>query len=318
MADFSIKSAHNAPEYGSTNLVTLHPLVIVNITDHHTRANLPSEENKKSKTKRRVVGALIGEQLPRKLEIHTSFEVLFKEDSKGVIQIDVDFMKKKKEQYNAVFPSYEVLGWYQTASGLSQSDIVETHKSIVANFIESPLILLMDTQPGPNVKTLPVYIFESVQKIGQNGAIEATYARKIRYTVESEESERIGVDTAMKVDFADEKNPTLVPQAERVGNAVLMLKNRIAVVLTYLKAVKKGEFEAEPELLRQICCLCNQLPCADSPSFTASFQRDYEDAILIAYLGVLTKSTTLLNKLVEKSAVFAERRRPNVHGFDFS
>ena len=61
--------------------------------------------------------------------------------------------------------------------------------------------------------------------------------------------------------------------------------------------------------------LCNQLPCAESPSFEQSFSREYEDALLIIYMSLVTKGAGFLSRLVEKSSVFAERRRPGAMGF---
>ena len=320
-APVDIPSAHAAREHLSTNNVKLHPLVLVNITDHYTRINFDADPKKK-KTDNRAIGALIGQQDAKSVEIHTSFEVLYTVEKTAsgdqTIVIDLAFMRGKKAQYNQVFPDYEVVGWYTTGSGLSKADIVETNRSVAGEFCDAPIVMVMDTNPGPNVKTLPVYLFESVATMVGNSQIKASNVRKIRYNMESEESERIGIDTAMKVDFASEKNPTLVPQAQRLGSAVYMLKTRLTVILAYLKEVRAKKINPDYEMLRQICTVTNQLPCADSPSFTHAVQGDYDDAVVVSLLGVLTRSAFLLDRVVEKSNVYSERRKMGTSGMAMS
>ena len=50
--------------------LTLHPLVIINISDHFTRARTQSSEPAP-----RVMGVLIGAQTGRQIEVANSFEV---------------------------------------------------------------------------------------------------------------------------------------------------------------------------------------------------------------------------------------------------
>ena len=52
--------------------IILHPLVILNVTDHFTRQKV-NNDNKPQ----RVIGALVGVQTGRKVEIHTSFELVY-------------------------------------------------------------------------------------------------------------------------------------------------------------------------------------------------------------------------------------------------
>lgn len=285
--------------------IALHPLVIVNITDHYTRRNLDNKPNAKPS---RVVGVLFGVQDHRKAEIITSFEAVFKIDpNDGHAELDVEFLKSRKEKYNMVFPNYEVLGWYMTGEGFTAADVEKTHAQIRENFSDTPFLLVLNPHPGDDMKgTLPVYLFESVPKA--NNQIQL---QRVRYIVESEEAERIGIDTAMKVDMSAEENPTLVPQAQRLHSAVSMLQLRIRVVLAYLRKAKEGALPIDPELLRSIKSLCNQLPCADSPQFEDSYNTAYEDALLTTYMGVLTKATCYMTTVVAKSQVFVDRRRPS-------
>lgn len=306
-----VRDMHEIWDGPSTAEVCLHPLTLVNITDHYSRRNLGNASGRF----KRVIGMLLGEQSDKKIEIFTSYEALF-DDNDGAAShgvLNLDFVRKQKDQFAKVYKSYDVIGWYVTGSSLSREDIAITNSQVRENFCEAPLILVVDANPPAHVQTLPVCVFETVNKVEKDRV--ATAVRKIRYTVESEESERVGIDTAMQVDYLAEENPTLVPTAQRLQNATNMLQQRIAVVTRYLEEVKAGAIAPDYELLREISSLCNQLPCAESPSFEASFSREYEDALLVVYMSLVTKGTAFLSRLVEKSTVFAERRRPGAGFF---
>ena len=86
----------------------LHPLVILNISDHYTRVksqlNPPSTSNQRSATSDggtvspppppRVYGCVIGVQRGRTVEIFNSFELLFDAENNS---LDRPFLEKKQE-----------------------------------------------------------------------------------------------------------------------------------------------------------------------------------------------------------------------------
>jgi len=299
--------AKDAAEHIGGAPVVLHPLVMVNITDHVTRLNLvaPGAKPTAAQTNRahRAVGGLLGQQTGKRLEIHTSFELVY--EVKGDhVEIKEDFLEARVNGFKKVFPEYDLLGWYTTGTSLSEKDISVTHK-VMSEAVEDPLVLVMDVNPAKGLKNLPLWIFES----STNSATKTTTLRKVPYTVESDEIERIGVESAMRVDMTGNSNPTLAPQADRIRSAMSMLKVRISVVVGYMKAVKRKEIAPDYELLRRIANVVNQLPRSNSPMFQATFTRDYEDALLIAFLGVVTKGTTSLNKLIADANVAVERKR---------
>lgn len=76
---------------GTLNLM-LHPVVIINISDHWTRAKI---QNKKENP--RVFGALVGVQTGRDLELFNSFELPAKEEN-GITVINTDYLVTKQEQ----------------------------------------------------------------------------------------------------------------------------------------------------------------------------------------------------------------------------
>ena len=73
----------------------LHPLVILNISDHHTRVKTQSHHSSASASPPpRVFGCVIGVQRGRTVEIFNSFELLF---DPVTMSLDRPFLEKKQE-----------------------------------------------------------------------------------------------------------------------------------------------------------------------------------------------------------------------------
>nr|4QFT_A Chain A, COP9 signalosome complex subunit 6 [Homo sapiens] len=161
--------------------VALHPLVILNISDHWIR--MRSQEGRPVQ----VIGALIGKQEGRNIEVMNSFELLSHTVEEKII-IDKEYYYTKEEQFKQVFKELEFLGWYTTGGPPDPSDI-HVHKQ-VCEIIESPLFLKLN--PMTKHTDLPVSVFESVIDI-INGEATMLFA-ELTYTLATEEAERIGVD----------------------------------------------------------------------------------------------------------------------------
>jgi COP9 signalosome complex subunit 6 len=295
--------ARELAEQETDQQVCIHPLVVLNITDHFTRFIATAGAKP-----RRVVGALLGQQSGRRVEVHTSFEVIA-EDKGDHSTIDAAFTTMKRDQYKEVFPNYDIVGWYSTGSTVNDNTVNVTHRAFM-EFDDGPLFVLLDTAPEKGTATLPLYVFETLG--GAAGSATTLSLRRVPFTIESEESERVGIDMAMHIGDSSGTKASIEAPAATLGNATGMLRDRIRVVVAYLKAVQDGSVPPNHDLLREISSLCHKIPCAEGPSFDETYGHDYDDALLIAYLGVLTKGTTALNDLVEKVTVAAERdrRRP--------
>lgn len=79
---------------GGALQIDLHPLVIINISDHYTRAKV---EAPSSNPPPRVIGALLGVQNGRDIEISNSFELVY-HTVDGNIIVDTEYLKSKQEQ----------------------------------------------------------------------------------------------------------------------------------------------------------------------------------------------------------------------------
>jgi len=287
----------------STLNIALHPLVIINISDHYTRQRVQTKNHTT-----RVFGALLGVQSGRRVEIYNSFE-LAKTANGG---IDIQYCEKKQEQIKLVFPNYDVLGWYSTGGEVQPGDL-EINKQIL-QFNESPLYLLLDPIiPQHHRKELPINIYESELRIVKD---EPTYVfSKAPYKIETGEAERIAVDHIAHVSpTGGDGGSMLVAHLSGMQSAIKMLHLRIKSILQFIDSTQKGEIPFDHAIMRQIASMTQLLPCVNSPLFREAFLREYNDTLLVTYLASVTKGTNSINELIDKFNITYERQR-RVRGF---
>ncbi|XP_030510700.2 COP9 signalosome complex subunit 6a [Cannabis sativa] len=300
----------------------LHPLVIVNISDHYTRVKsqmqpphlssechannnananaassdaAPSSSSPPSSTPPRVYGCVIGVQRGRTVEIFNSFELLYDSTTNS---LDRAFLEKKQELYKKVFPNFYVLGWYSTGSDAQESDM-NIHKALM-DINESPLYVLLNPSINHAQKDLPVTIFESELHV-IDGIPQLIFVRS-SYTIETVEAERISVDHVAHLKPSDGGSAATQLAAHLTGthSAIKMLNSRIRVLHHYLLSMQKGEIPCENSLLRQVSSLLRRLPAIESGKFLDDFLMEYNDTLLITYLAMFTNCSSAMNELVDK------------------
>ena len=91
---------------------------MLNVSDHFTRAKY---RQKKGETAYRVIGLIFGRVEGRTLEIENSLELNYEAANTTDplftdIKIDMEFARQRKELYNEMWPSLDVIGWYSVKS----------------------------------------------------------------------------------------------------------------------------------------------------------------------------------------------------------
>ncbi|KAL3508292.1 hypothetical protein ACH5RR_027693 [Cinchona calisaya] len=291
----------------------LHPLVILNISDHYTRVKSQSQPplllssthasnggdsapaTTSSSSPPRVFGCVIGVQRGRTVEIFNSFELLYDPSTQS---LDRSFLEKKQELYKKVFPNFYILGWYSTGSDAEESDM-HIHKALM-DINESPVYVLLNPSINHAQKDLPVTIYESelhvIDGIPQLIFVHASY------TIETVEAERISVDHVAHLKPSDGGSAATQLAAHLTGihSAIKMLNSRIRVLHQHLLSMQKGDVPCENSLLRQVSSLLRRLPAIESEKFQDDFLMEYNDTLLVTYLAMLTNCSSTTNELVEK------------------
>jgi len=279
-------------ESGSALDISLHPLVIINISDHYTREKVLKDDV-------RVFGILIGSQKGRKVEIFNSFAFLLTLEH----AIDVEYLSTKIDQFKTVFEDYELLGWYSTSPNIQSYDM-EVHQQLM-KFNESPLYLILDPIINPLSRELPLTLVEAGIKI-ENDTPILRFA-KVPYKIETTDAERIAVDHVAKSNNSSDEGSKLTSHLFNMHNAIKMLNMRIKLLVTFLHAQKSGEIPYDYSLLRRINSLTNLLPAIDGDNFTQEFLNEYNDTLLSTYLSSITKASNAINELVDKFNVTYDR-----------
>ncbi|KAL6644595.1 hypothetical protein ACP70R_016203 [Stipagrostis hirtigluma subsp. patula] len=314
-SDPSAAGAHApaaAPAASSSSGLTfkLHPLVIVNVSDHHTRVKAQaacsrdgsSSSGEAAAHPPRVFGCVIGVQRGRTVEIFNSFELVLDPVS-GTL--DRAFLLKKQELYKKVFPDFYVLGWYSTGSDVQETDM-QIHKALM-DINESPVYLLLNPTINLSQKDLPVTLYESELHV-IDGSPQLIFVRS-NYTIETVEAERISVDHVAHLKPSDGGSAATQLAAHLTGihSAIKMLNSRVRVIHQYLVAMQKGEIPVDNSLLRQVSSLVRRLPAMESQKFQDDFLMEYNDTLLMTYLAMFTNCSSTMNELVEKINTSYER-----------
>ncbi|XP_055823111.1 COP9 signalosome complex subunit 6a [Solanum dulcamara] len=288
----------------------LHPLVILNVSDHYTRVKSQSQPPPSHSSNGadspsvppRVFGCVIGVQSGRTVEIFNSFELLY---DPATHSLDRAFLEKKQELYKKVFPNFYVLGWYSSGSDAQELDM-HIHKALM-DINESPVYVLLNPSINHAQKDLPLTIYESelhvIDGIPQLIFVQASYQ------IETVEAERISVDHVAHLKPSDGGSAATQLAAHLTGihSAIKMLNSRIRVLHHYLLAMQKGDIPCDNSLLRQVSSLLRRLPAIESEKFKDDFLMEYNDTLLVSYLAMFTNCSSTMNELVDKFNTAYER-----------
>ncbi|KAJ3268074.1 COP9 signalosome complex subunit 6 [Borealophlyctis nickersoniae] len=287
---------------GSGLILTLHPLVIMNISDQHTRTRV---QNQNSGTPTQVLGALVGVQTGRELEIFDSYELPYTVID-GNCVIDKTYFLNKQEQFRQVFPNYDFLGWYSTGLKPTAREI-HIHQQFI-EFNESPIFLQLSPTGAVTSKELPITMYESVIDIVDDAA-QMMFV-KTQFKVETGEAERIAVDHVAHATSADAaEGSSTIAHLVSQRNAIKMLNSRIRILSKYMRDLKSGKVTRNHDIVRQIGSMCNRLPTIDSPDFREEFLIDHNDVLLMTYLATMTKGAHGINELVDKHNLISDRKQ---------
>ncbi|KAF9917346.1 hypothetical protein BX616_001289 [Lobosporangium transversale] len=276
--------------------IAIHPLTLLNISDHYTRNVIQRAGNNKPV---HVIGALLGIQTGREVEIFNSYELQFTLQPTGSIRIHDEYFVTKQEQFRQVFPAYDFLGWYTIGSKPSMIDI-DVLQQLDPNEIPTP------------ARSLPITVYESLVDIVDNQPQPMFI--KASYKVETGEAERIAVDHVAHASTHQEGESSLVAHLSGQKNAVKMLDTRIKLLHQYLQDSIQGRVPKDHDLERQISSLCNRLPTISGQAFEEEFMTEYNDVLLTSYLATVTKGTYVMSEMVDKFNIVANTSTHQSHG----
>ncbi|KAF8649907.1 hypothetical protein AX16_005666 [Volvariella volvacea WC 439] len=278
--------------------LSLHPLPILNISEHLTRLKLQTNSNTPF-----VLGALLGTQNGREVEIVNTFELATVNNNSTV---DHAFLVSRRDQYKQVFPSLEFIGWY-TVAPYPTGRHIALHEQFTG-YCSTPLLLLLTPAANPDLigitsQTLPIKAYEPSIEIKERTS-RSVYL-EVPYTVETGEAERIAVDWTSR--GGGSGTASLESHLQNQRAAVKMLHERILLLVKYVTDVIAGQATKDHTTLRALTALIASLPATENKHFRQEFETEYEDVQLTAFLSALAKSANILNDLVDKHLVLTAK-----------
>ncbi|ERF76342.1 hypothetical protein EPUS_04200 [Endocarpon pusillum Z07020] len=213
--------------------VSLHPLVLLTISDHITRHQVRGYSGS-------IVGALLGQQKGREITLEHAFNCSVQKDKQNQTILDTEWFEHRLQQYKDVHkvPALDIAGWFTLCpeSGPT-SAFLPIHKQFLAQN-ESSLLLafhpsaISSSTPSSSNGKLPLTIYETIyegEPTKQDDSMQidgedtsGLRFRSIPYTIETDETEMIAVDyvakgggNAVAVASADTEAPASPEAKER-------------------------------------------------------------------------------------------------------
>jgi len=196
-----------------------------------------------------VVGAILGKQESRSIEILNCFEVETKmEDNKWVL--NKPYFEEREKMYQETFPNHAFLGFYVVGDH-QNVDEFDQYLHAFASSVSELAVVVLKLSPliDSSSDKIPVNVFESVSD-GSSGKNALSPAN---IKIVSESGEQISTDHAAKfTSGADKHETTASKKLVEHSSALKMLWKGLSVSLNYLKAADQSKLEIDPEILREL------------------------------------------------------------------
>ncbi|KAK2603947.1 proteasome regulatory particle subunit [Conoideocrella luteorostrata] len=281
-----------------TRNVSVAPLVLLSTVDHYNRTV-------QNKTKRRVVGVLLGQNDGKNVRVSNSFAVPFEEDDKdpSVWFLDHNYVESMNDMFKKVNAREKLIGWYHSGPKLRASDL--EINELFKRYTPNPLLVIIDVQPKES--GVPTDAYFAVEEIKDDGT---TTSRTFVHTpsiIEAEEAEEIGVEHLLR-DIRDVAVGTLSTRVTNQLQSLQGLHLRLRDIGAYLQKVLDGQLPVNHAILGNLQDVFNLLPNLSSPerdeksgngelAYAMSIKTN--DQLMAIYLSSLIRAITAFHDLIE-------------------
>eukprot|EP00980_Cylindrotheca_fusiformis_P021479 scaffold8353_cov138-Cylindrotheca_fusiformis.AAC.10 len=277
--------------------VLIHPLAVVHMSDQYTRISCGGSP---LDTDAQVVGLLFGES-NEVLQIQDADDIPPETSEQTQIQVDLHL---------AVFPQHSVVGWYRVTkseqearkSDLQTTKLLKEHFAPSSPFCFCLLQIQQDKkQDGREtvVEELPISLYELHDVDNQSILLGLS-----DWKLETSEPERIAVERVMKQDPLDlEGNMAhnqYVATSKSIQVSLSSMKERIELLITFLKSTQEGRIPPSHRLLRRVQVLLYSLgPLGDTVKKVGS-TGGAQDAEVLSHLAAAAKTLSAAQSYTDK------------------
>jgi 26S proteasome regulatory subunit N8 len=271
--------------------VILHPLVLLSVVDHYNRVAKDS--------KKRVVGALLGEVQKGQVDVSNSFAVPFEEDDKdsSIWFLDHNYLEQMYKMFKKVNAREKIVGWYSTGPKLKEADLDIT--ALMSRFTDVGEPVLVICEVEPKEIGLPFTAYFSVDEVREDGTEKA---QKVFLSIPTEvgqtEAEEIGVEHLLR-DVKDATVSTLSTDVASKLQALKGLKGRLQEIQQYLTHVLSGNLTVNHDIMEYLQDIFNLLPNMSVEMLSKALAVKSNDMMLVIYVASLIRSILALHKLID-------------------
>ncbi|KAJ5146255.1 JAB1/Mov34/MPN/PAD-1 [Penicillium bovifimosum] len=203
--------------------IQLHPLVLLTISDQITRHVARQQHGP-------IIGGLLGQQNGREITLEHAFECPVTSNPNDEILLPAAWFEERLQQFKDVHknPALDLVGWWSTAPSTGPTeDQLPFHRQILQHYNESAVYLAFHTSqlenPNPQGGKLPLTIYESVHEgetasdaskdmqVDSEEPLPNIRFRELAYSMETGESEMIGINTIVQASGTASLNATQEP-----------------------------------------------------------------------------------------------------------
>ncbi|CDM29436.1 hypothetical protein DTO013E5_5225 [Penicillium roqueforti] len=267
--------------------IQLHPLVLLTVSDQITRHAARQQHGP-------IIGALLGQQNGREITLEQTFECPVTCGLNDEIILPAAWFEERLQQFKDVHkdPALDLVGWWSTAPWTGPNDAhLPLHRQILQDYNESAVFLAFHPSQlqasSSNSGKLPLTVYESVHEgdtapdaskdmqVDGEESVPNIKFRELPYSMETGESEMIGIDTIVQASGTASLNATQEPtkrakqkeqkepnkQSSQVElsqeeeeliaslstrlNAVRTLESRISLIKSYLSSLSEADFSLD-------------------------------------------------------------------------
>lgn len=279
--------------------VTVSPLVLLSVVDHYNRVAKDS--------KKRVVGAILGDSSGDTIRITNSYAIPFEEDEKNaaVWFLDHNYIDSMGEMFKKINAKEKLVGWYHSGPKLRPSDL--KINEVFKKYTNNPLLLIVDVQPRE--VGIPTDAYFAVEDIKNDGsAAERTFVH-VPSLIEAEEAEEIGVEHLLR-DIRDQAAGNLSLRVTSTYQSLLGLHQKLREIANYLDKVYQKKLPINHTILGKLQNVFNLLPNlagaeeknenSDTNNHLATaFTVKTNDELMVVYISTLVRAIIAFHDLIE-------------------
>ena len=232
-------------------------------------------------------------------------------DERGGWMFDWDAVERRDALAAQTREDLRVVGWYRAIEGGNEEDDDGACGEADARAHEALVTWVATTGNGDRGTGRDSLAFLAV-RVGEEGDERATtttwYEREDgafverEHAMETSESERIVVHEVANIapEGGDSHAARFGASMESAAAATRALRDRLAIVLTHLRAMKAGEVAMDLDVLREVAGAIDALRTSSSEAVGESFADEFRDTLALNYLATATKLTNALNEVIDK------------------